>query len=80
MSRIKWTQGAYASKRGNCGGVELFGIHYRTRREQPAYSLSTELPEARLDPERAKNDSPDVLKEYAEQVLDAWLTQIGAFA
>ena len=77
QTRLTWQEGRWQSHEGSAGEVKLFSIHYHTQRGDPAWFLRTELPQ--LGHMSWKDDSKDALKEMAEKVLDAWLTQIGAF-
>lgn len=76
MSRITWKSGQYSSTNGSVGRLALFTISYKTRREDPNYTLSTIL--EGFKSREWKNDDEGALKAKAEQVLEAFVAELGA--
>jgi len=76
MSRIAWKSSQHSSENGSVGRLTLFTISYKTRREDPTYTLSTTL--QGFKSREWKNDDEDVLKATAEKVLEAFVAELGA--
>lgn len=76
MSHITWKSGQYSSTNGSVGRLTLFTISYKTRREDPDYTLSTTL--QGFKSREWKNDDEGVLKAKAEKVLEAFVAELGA--
>jgi hypothetical protein len=71
--RITWKRGEYADHRGTVGGVEVFAIHWHTRREDPNYRLVSPLPWIQVD---AQSDDADALKAIAEEAYATFLARM----
>jgi hypothetical protein len=76
MARITWKDGGYSSEDGFVGKLRLFTISYRTRREDPAHGLRSDL--QGFTSQTWKHDDRDVLKARAERVLEAYVRELGA--
>jgi hypothetical protein len=70
---VTWEPSKYAGHRGFAGGIELFTVAWHTRREEPTYSMRTDLPGQGGED---KSDDLEELKAIAERRLAAWLTRV----
>lgn len=76
MARITWKDGGYSSMFGCVGGLRLFSIDWKTRREDLNYLLTTDLDG--FSGEKWQDNDADVLKARAEQVLEEYVHRLGA--
>ncbi|MFI7125957.1 hypothetical protein ACIBQ1_09705 [Nonomuraea sp. NPDC050153] len=76
MPRILWRNAPYSSVNGYVGGMCLFTIDWKIRREDPNHTLRTKLPG--LDTQALQDDDANVLKRRAEQVLEEFVHKLGA--
>jgi hypothetical protein len=77
MHRITWKKDKYAGEEGYVGQLRLFSIAYRTRRDDPTYSLRAESMQG-FSPQVWKDDDINVLKSRAERILEAYVRELGA--
>ena len=72
---LTWKEGSYSSHVGEAaGGLRLFGITWKSRREDPDWLMRTELP-GYAGHEWRDNDRAR-LQGIAEDVLAAWIAQV----
>lgn len=76
MARITWKTGKYDGANGTVGKLSLFSISWKTRREDPKYTLRTTL--QGFAGQQWQDDDPKVLEARAERVLVAFVTELGA--
>jgi hypothetical protein len=76
MPRITWNDNKYAGEDGYVGRLRLFSISYRTRRDEPTYTLRCDL--QGFTAKEWKDDDTDVLKTRAERILRAFVRELGA--
>jgi hypothetical protein len=72
--RLTWEAGQYGTQRGKAGGISLFGLHWRTQRNKPNYTLKCELPG--LTHTAEEHDDAEYLKGKAEEILAGWLALV----
>lgn len=72
--RLTWERSTWSGYRGKAGGIELFALHWKTRRESKNYTLKCELPGyMQLSDE---HDDAEVLQRQAEKYLATWLAKV----
>jgi len=74
VSRITWREREYSGFAGHAGGVHLFSVDWRARREQADWILRTTLPG--LAHKAWESDDRAELQRRAEVILDGWLTRV----
>ena len=72
-TRLTWTPTRHTGFSGRAAGIELFTIHYRNHRSEPAYFMRSALPGAGFT---WRHDEVGALKHNAERVLADWLACI----
>jgi hypothetical protein len=76
MARITWKDGQYSSTYGYVGKLRLFSLAYRTRRDDPTYTLRSDL--QGFTSQEWKDNDAKTLKARAERVLEAFVSELGA--
>ncbi|MEV8634351.1 hypothetical protein AB0395_22115 [Streptosporangium sp. NPDC051023] len=76
MARITWKDSKYGGRDGYVGRHQFFSIAWKTRRDDPNYTLTSTLDGYRRLAE--KNDDANVLKGEAEKVFEAFVAELGA--
>lgn len=75
FTRLTWKPGPYSTCTGLADGLRLFGITWKSQREQPNWLMRSELPG--LAGREWKDDDREKLQAEAERLLDEWLAKIG---
>jgi hypothetical protein len=73
-SLLTWAAGPYSTHVGTAAGIRLFGITWKSQRENPNWLMRSELPG--LAGREWKDDDLQVLQAVADEVLAGWLGQI----
>jgi hypothetical protein len=74
-ARLTWQAGQYTTHHGTAGGLRLFSITWKSRREEPNWLMRTDLPGHAG--REWKNDDMAALQAQAERILADWLTRVG---
>ena len=74
MNTIVWKDAPYNTKYGLVGGLQLFAVTWKSRREDPSWLMRCELPG--LLGQEWKDDDIEALKTKAAEVLEDWLRRV----
>jgi hypothetical protein len=74
-TRITWQAGQHTTHYGMAGGLRLFSITWRSRREDPNWLMRSDLPGH--TGHEWRNDDMPALQAQAERILADWLTRVG---
>jgi hypothetical protein len=74
-SLLTWEPGSYNTHTGSAGGVRLFSVTWKSRREDPNYLMRSDLPG--YEGREWKDDDREKLQARAEQLLSQWLAKVG---
>lgn len=75
MGRITWTDDRHGAV-GAVGKLHLFTISYKSRRDDPSWIMQCKL--LGFDFEYHKSNDMDELKATAEEILTAFVAELGA--
>jgi hypothetical protein len=79
VNKIKWQDAPYNTKYGlvggQAGGLQLFAITWKSRREDPDWLMRCELPG--YVGREWKDGDIEALKDAAESTLALWLAKVG---
>jgi hypothetical protein len=73
-TRLTWEDGQYNTKNGSAGGLRLFAVTWKSRREDPNWLMRCEL--IGFTGREWKDDDITVLQAKAEQLLATWLAKV----
>jgi hypothetical protein len=75
---LTWAQGQYSTHTGTAGGIRLFSINWKTRREDPNWLMRCDLPG--YAGQEWKDDDMDALQASAEEVAAEWIAAVTGLA